>query len=99
MKLGTEKQNKAFVQLFSAIMQENGYYDELRKFKRRQKLTYTQVAIMLKEAFLNEAPDMSPYIFMDTLEEMLASMDTKTQKLFVSISDMVDYVYDHELWK
>lgn len=95
-KHGSEKQNEAFNYLFLAILQENGYYDKLRNFMRSRGYNWADMAAGLAIGY-EKAPDgMSPYYYLDSLEDMLA---THSIRGFNDISDMIDYVYNYQLWK
>ena len=90
------KQSQAFNYLFLTIMEENGYYDNLRRFMRKRGYNYADMASMLNNAY-DDAPDgLSVYWYMDSLENMLTE---HTIRGFKDIDDMVDYVNDHMMWK
>lgn len=90
----TEKQ--AWLNLIETILKENGYYENLRGFYHQAGYNITDFATQIY-LYWDDAPDgMSIYYFMDSLEDMLNDADWSELS---DVSDMVDYVYDHELWK
>ncbi len=90
------KQSQAFLNLFLAIIEENGYYEKLRKFMAKRGYNYADMASMLNNEY-DECPDgMSVYYYMDSLEEMLENHEEEN---FTDIAEMVEYCYDHFLWK
>ena len=94
------KQSQAFLNLFLAIYEENGYYDNLRKWAKGKGYNPADMASMLNDSYEDIPDGMSPYYYMDSLEDMLSGQSYKTtQKQFNDIDDMVQYVYDNELWK
>lgn len=94
------RQDQAFLNLFLAIYEENGYYTSLRKWAKGKGYNPADVASMLNNRY-DDIPDgMSPYYYMDSLEDMLTGLSYKTaQKQFNNIDDMIEYVHNHELWK
>lgn len=90
------KQNSAYINLFLAILEENGYYDKLRYFMRKRGYNWADMASMLNNSY-EDAPDgLSVYWYMDSLEDTITSHGIKG---FFDISDIVEYVNDHMLWK
>lgn len=91
------KQDEALLNYFVAIMEENGYYTHLRSFMKRRGYNIADMADMLCNAYEKYAPNgMSVYYFLDSLEDAYPAMNKKETNY---ITDMVDYVYDHFLWK
>ena len=89
-------QNQAFHQLFMAILQENGYYTNLRHFMTIRHISLPDMARMLNNEY-DKAPDgMSVYYYMDSLEDAFPQMDLNEIR---DVDDMVDFVYEHQLWK
>ena len=86
----------AWLNLFLAIITNNGYYEKLRYFMKKRRYNFADMASMLNNEY-EDAPDgMSPYLYMDSLEDLL--MD-KGIKGFHDINDIVNYVNDNCLWK
>lgn len=98
--MGCELQNQAYLNLFLAIIQENGFYTELRKvFIKDKGYNMADMADMLYNSY-DDAPDgMSPYWYMDSLEYTLIEMDSKSQKELRDIDDLVQTVWDKMNWK
>ena len=98
--MGSELQNQAYLNLFLAIIQENGYYTELRKVSIKQKgYNMADMADMLYNSY-DDAPDgISPYWYMDSLENTLIEMDSKSQKELKDIDDLVQIIWDKMYWK
>ena len=98
--MGCEKQNQAYLNLFLAIIEENGYYTELRKVFIKQKgYNYADMASMLYNSY-DDAPDgISPYWYMDSLEDTLNNMDKKDINELHDIDDLVQTVWDKMSWK
>ena len=97
--MGCEKQNKAFLKLFLAIYEENGYYDNLRHMAKIKGLSSVDMASMLY-AYYDDAPNgMSPYWYMDSLEDVLADLDNKDIESLHDVGDLVEITYDKFAWK
>ncbi len=91
-----DNETVAWLNLFLAIITNNGYYEKLRYFMKKRGYNFADMASMLNNEY-EDAPDgMSPYLYMDSLEDLL--MD-KGIKGFHDINDIVNYVNDHCLWK
>ena len=91
-----DMEEKAWRMLFIAIIHENGYYDKLRYFAKKRNYGLNDFAIALYFGF-EKCPDgMSPYFYLDSLEDMLIDHSIRG---FNDVCDMIEYVYDHELWK
>ncbi len=92
-------QSKAQLNLFLAIIEENGYYENLRHFAKKNKYNMLKMAEMLNDAYDKSSPQgMSIYYFMDSLEDAYPLI--LNRKLNMNyISDIVDFVYDNQLWK
>ena len=94
--MGIEKQVQAFNHLFLAIIEENGYYEWLRHFMKLKGYNYADMASMLANEY-EKCPDgMSPYYYMDSLEDAYHLMN---ENEINDIRDMVEFVYDNSLWK
>ena len=89
-------ENTAWVNLFLTIIQNNGYYEKLRYFMKKRGYNWADMASMLNNEYEDAPEGMSPYFYMDSLEDTLQS---KSIKGFHDINDIVNYIYDHELWK
>ncbi len=95
--MGYERQNKAFKDLFKAILEENGYYTELRHFATVKGYSIDQMTNMLFNSYEDDAPDgISIYWFMDSLEDMLVKEGCEN---FNDIDDIVQACYDKFAWK
>lgn len=91
-----DNETVAWVNLFLAIITHNGYYEKLRYFMKKRGYNFADMAHMLYNEY-EDAPDgMSPYLYMDSLEELLAERGIKG---FHDISDIVNHINDHFLWK
>ena len=97
---GCELQNQAYLNLFLAIIQENGYYTELRKvFMKKKGYNFADMASMLNNSY-EDAPDgMSPYWYMDSLEDTLSNMSSKEKSELNDIGDLTEIVWDKMAWK
>ena len=97
--MGCEKQNQAFIYLFLAIYEENGYYDNLRNMAKVKGYNPADMAHMLYTHY-DDAPDgMSPYWYMDSLEDVLGGMSKKEIKSLSGIGELVEITYDKFAWK
>lgn len=98
--MSCELQNQAYLNLFLAIVKENGYYTELRKkFIKQKGYNMADLASMLYSSY-DDAPDgMSPYWYMDSLENTLAVMSKKEKEEIEDIDDLVETVYDKMTWR
>lgn len=96
------KQAQAQLYYFLAIIEENGYYENLRKFMDERGYNYADMASMLDHQYDKNAPDgMSIYYFMDSLEDTLTELNeegTGWQDL-KDIGDIVETVYNRFWWK
>lgn len=92
----TSKQTKAWKELFLAIFEENGYFENLRQFAKDHNFTNEQIADMLYETYFHDCPDgMGPYYFMDSMEEHYDDMKSECNDIY----DMVNWLWDHQAWK
>lgn len=92
------RQSQAQLQLFLAILEENGYYDNLRKFMVDNGYNMADMASMLDHSYDKNSPDgMSIYYFMDSLEDTLGKLQDWTE--FRDIDDIVETVWDRLWWK
>ena len=90
-------ENEAYKQLFETIIRNNGYYTNLRLFAWNHGYNFEQMATMLNNEY-EKAPDgMSPYYYMDSLENMMEEIVEWNQ--FTDIADMVETVWERQLWK
>ena len=90
------KQTKAWKELFKAIFEENGYFENLRQFAKNHNYDSETIADMLYESYMHDAPDaMGPYYFMDSMEEHYEDMKDSVENIY----DMVDWLWDHQAWK
>ena len=98
--MGCEKQNQAYLNLFLAIIEENGYYDELRAvFIKNKCYNYADMASMLYNGY-DDAPDgISPYWYMDSLEDTLSNMTDDEARKLHDIDDLIQTVWDKMAWK
>jgi hypothetical protein len=90
------KQNDAWVKLFLAILQENGYYENLRAWARKHKVS---LKVLAHEFYnhMDKIPDgMGPYFYLDTFEDVIPTPGVWEME---SIGEIIDYIYDHYLWK
>ena len=95
-KKTVDKENAAWINLFLAIIANNGYYTKLRFFMKKRGYNFADMASMLNNEY-EDAPDgMSPYLYMDSLEDLLTD---KGIKGFYDINDIVNYINDNCLWK
>lgn len=95
-----DKQNQAFLNLFLAIIQENGYYDKLRTvFVKRKGYNYADMASMLYNSYEDAPEGISPYWYMDSLEDTLSDMSDNDARKIHDISDLVETVWDKMAWK
>ena len=93
-------QTKAFYDLFIAILEENGYYENLRSFARKKYITEKELAKQLNGDYSHNAPEgISVYWYMDTLEDVLADMDEKDWKDCDDIFDLNEIAYNKMAWK
>ena len=98
--MGCELQDQAYLNLFSAIIQENGYYDELRGMFMKQKgYNVADMAWMLYNGYEDAPEGISPYWYMDSLEDALADMSDNDARKLHDISDLVETVWDKMAWK
>ena len=94
------KEHKAWVNLFKVIFKENGYYTELTKFTQQKNMDINNVAGQLAYAYLEDAPgDISPYYFLDSIEDAIAGQEDEEMWSLNDIYELVDYIWDHQLWK
>ncbi len=89
-------ENEAYTLLFLTILENNGYYIELRNFMKEKGYNLADMATMLNNSYEDIPDGMSPYFYMDSLEDMLSNQGFEE---FNDINDMVEFVYDHMLWK
>ena len=99
--MGYEKQNQAYLNLFLAIIEENGYYDKLREvFIKDKGFNYADMASMLFNNYKKNVPEgLSPYWYMDSLEDTLNDMEQKDIDQLHNIAELVDVVWDKMRWK
>lgn len=99
--MGYEKQNQAYLNLFLAIIEENGYYDKLRKvFIKDKGFSYEEMSSMLFNNYEKNVPEgLSPYWYMDSLEDTLNDMEQKDIDQLHNIAELVDVVWDKMSWK
>lgn len=99
--MGYEKQNQAYLNLFLAIIEENGYYDELRAvFVKNKGYNYVDMASMLYNSYEKDVPEgLSPYWYMDSLEDTLSNMTDEEARRLHDIDDLVQTVWDKMAWK
>lgn len=90
------KENDAWLNLFATIVANNGYYTKLRFFMRKRGYNFDDMAKMLNNEYEKAPEGMSPYIYMDSIEDLLTE---KGIKHFFDINDIVNYLNDHCLWK
>ncbi len=91
-----DNENTAWLNLFLAIITHNGYYTKLRHFMKKRGYNLADMASMLNNEY-EKAPDgMSPYLYMDSLEDTLMEHSIRG---FHDINDIVNYVWDHMLWR
>ena len=96
------KQSQAQLYLFLAIIEENSYYDNLRKFMEQKGYNMADMASMLDHEYDKNAPDgMSIYYFMDSLEDSLEELthEGNNWEDIKDIGDIVEMVYDRFWWK
>jgi len=92
----TSKQTKAWKELFSAIFEENGYFENLRQFAKDHGYSNQDMTEMLYESYMHNCPEgMGPYYFMDSMEEHYEDMKDSVENIY----DMVDWLWDHQAWK
>ena len=94
---GNLKQDKAWVKLFKAILEENGYYETIRAWAKKRKITLHDLACEFY-SHMDEIPDgMSPYFYLDTFEDNLALPAIWGE--LNSVSEVIEFIYEHFLWK
>ena len=99
--MGYEKQNQAYLNLFLAIIEENVYYEELRAvFIKNKGYNYADMASMLYNSYEKDVPEgLSPYWYMDSLEDTLSNMTDEETRRLHDIDDLVQTVWDKMAWK
>lgn len=99
--MGAEKQNKAFLNLFKAILDENGYYSTIRDFASQRGITALNLAKQLLRLYERDAPDgMSVYWFLDTIEDTLNDPDYHaTMQNCDTFDEVIEYIIAYCLWK
>lgn len=89
------KQTQAFLNLFIAIIEENGYYDNIRKFAKLKGLNYEQLSKELYKGWWYNAPEgISVYNFLDSIEDSLPEMG-RTNFDEYDIQDVIEFIYRH----
>lgn len=97
-----DNENTAWLNLFLAIIANNGYYEKLRCFMKKRGYNFADMASMLNDRYKDAPEGMSPYLYMDSLEDLLGLEELlpgKGIEEFHDINDIVDYVNDNYLWK
>lgn len=91
-----DNETNAWINLFLAIITNNDYYEKLRYFMKKRGYNFVNMAHMLYNKY-EDAPDgMSPYLYMDSLEDLLMERGIKG---FNNINDIVNHISNHYLWK
>lgn len=94
-----KKQTTALINLFLAILEENGYYDNIRKYAKINGIELKDLSIKLYNAWWYDAPDgTSIYFFLDSIEDNLPQIQQALTWDF-DIGDMVEYISGKCLWK
>lgn len=95
-KRTNEKQDSAWRNLFLAILEENGYYENLRHWANKNHMTLKELANEFYN-HMERIPDgMGPYYYLDTFEDNITLVGVWELK---TIGEIIDYIYDHYLWK
>jgi len=91
-----ENESQAWLCLFLTIITHNGYYEKLRSFMKDRGYNFEDMASMLYNEY-EKAPDgMSPYYYMDSMEDLLTERGYED---FRDIREIVDCIYNEYLWK
>ena len=97
------KQDEAFLNLFLAIIEENGYYDNLREhFMGTKGYNLADLASDLYARYEKTVPDgMSVYYYLDSLEDSLTELKQLGDDLneITCVQDLIDIIYDKMWWK
>ena len=92
-----DKQHKAWLNLFQAIVEENGYYTELRRFMKKNGFTIEDFAKSLYRYYDYAPEGMSVYYYLDSIEDALP--DIKKVGGISTVGEVVDFIYDNQIWK
>jgi len=93
------EENEAYNKLFKSLLCHNNYYQYLRAFILKRGWTLDHAAGELT-AYYFEAPDgISPYWYMDSLEDALHKFPTKYVESMEDISELFYAIDDEENWK
>lgn len=92
----TLKQDNAWRELFLAILEENGYYESLRQWAKKHQMPLKELANEFYNHMDKIPNGMGPYYYLDTFEDNIARPEVWEM---TTIGEILDYIYDHCLWK
>ena len=86
--MGCKKQNKAWKELFKAIISENDYYEGIKKWCKKKDITMDDAGQWFSE-YYEDVSEASPYAWLDEIENYLDNLSAEESRKLEDIQDLV----------
>ena len=90
--MGCKKQNKAWKELFKAIITENDYYEGIKKWCKKKDISMDDAGQWFAE-YYEDVSEASPYTWLDEIEDYLDNLSSEERKELEDIQDLVYAAY------